>query len=89
MSWTVRTLELLSRDVTGLPDRVKQEALDWIDELAHDPFPDGCLKMRDTTIAIDSVWRQCVPNCIHGRHQEVTIYRAPAIVCLCGDEKAS
>ena len=53
MSWTVRTLESLSRDVTGLPDRVKQEALDWIDELAHDPFPDGCLKMRDTTIAIE------------------------------------
>ena len=44
--WQVRLLRSARRNLAALEDQVRSEALDAIQDLGEDPFPDDCIRMR-------------------------------------------
>ncbi len=48
MSWEVRYRSSVERDVSRLPEDIRQEALGIIASLPKDPFPTGCKKLKGT-----------------------------------------
>jgi mRNA interferase RelE/StbE len=47
MDWTVRVLNSADREIRQLPSAgLKEEALDCLEHLGADPFPEGHLKLR-------------------------------------------
>ena len=45
-TWKVKTRPEAGKDLDRLPDHVRSEALDAIEDLAHDPFPPDSIMLR-------------------------------------------